>query len=330
MADIARAAGVSMATTSRALNNLPGVAPATRDRVMRIAREHSYVVSPAASALSGRTTKRIAVVVPHLSRWYFGEMLTGIESVLRRANLDLMLYHVGADEDRERFFQELPARRKVDALLAVGIPVNEDEQARLALMGVQIIAAGGQSAPYPFVSIDDYEAGSQAVNHLLHLGHRRIAMIDAIDPNANQWPIGGRSLAYTEALEGAGIAVDPELFVRADWGPIAGADAMSRLLSLRKPPTAVFAHSDEMAIGALRAIRLAGLTVPEDISVIGVDDHPLANELDLTSVRQDVRLQGELAAQLVIDSLAGREIEQSHLLTTSLVLRGSTGRLSTV
>ncbi len=326
MADIARAAGVSMATTSRALNNLPGVAPATRERVMRVAHEHSYVVSPAASSLSGRTTKRIAVVVPHLSRWYFGEMLTGIESVFRRANLDLMLYHVGADEDRARFFQELPARRKVDALLAVGIPVNDAEQARLALMGVQIIAAGGQSAPYPFVSIDDYEVGNQAINHLLHLGHRRIAMIDAIDPNALEWPIGGRSLAYTEGLEAAGIVLDPELFVRVPWGPTAGADAMSRLLSLREPPTAVFAHSDEIAIGALRAIRRAGLRVPEDISVIGVDDHPLAGELELSSVHQDVRLQGELAAQLVIDALAGESIAESQFLPTKLVLRGSTGR----
>lgn len=327
MADIARAAGVSMATTSRALNNAPGVAPATREKVMRVAREHSYVVSPEASGLSGRTTKRIAVVVPHLSRWYFGEMLTGIESQLRRANLDLLLYLVDADEDRLHFFEQLPARRKVDALLVVGIPVTDAEQEQLSLMGVQIVAAGGQSAPYPFVSIDDYEAGRQAVNHLLHLGHRRIAMIDAIDPNASEWPIGGRSLAYTEALAHSGIGVDSELFVRVAWGATSGADAMSRLLALREPPTAVFAHSDEIAIGALRAIRRAGLRVPEDISVIGVDDHPLAQELDLTSVRQDVRAQGELAARLVIDALAGRPVAESNLLPTQLVLRGSTRRL---
>jgi LacI family transcriptional regulator, repressor for deo operon, udp, cdd, tsx, nupC, and nupG len=328
MADIARAAGVSMATTSRALNDAPGVAPATRERVMRVAREYSYVVSPEASGLSGRTTKRIAVVVPHLSRWYFGEMLSGIESVLRKANLDLMLYLVDADEDRMRFFEELPARRKADALLVVGIPVTEAEQAQLALMGVQIIAAGGQSAPYPFVSIDDYEAGRQAVNHLLHLGHRRIAMIDAIDPNALEWPIGGRALAYTNGLAEAGLELDPELFVRVAWGASSGAEAMSRLLSLREPPTAVFAHSDEIAIGALRAIRRAGLRVPEDISVIGVDDHPLAQELELTSIHQDVQRQGELAAQLVIDALAGRPVAESNLLPTKLILRGSTSRRS--
>lgn len=293
---------------------------------MRAAQEFAYVVSPEASALAGGATKRIAVVVPHLSRWYFGEMLNGIEGVLRGANLDLMLYHLGEGEDRERFFRDLPARRKVDAVLVVGIPVTEAEQARLALMGVRIIAAGGQSAPYPYVSIDDYRVGSQAVNHLLHLGHRRIAMIDAIDPNASEWPIGGRALAYAEGLQAAGIELDPELFVRVPWGPTAGADAMAGLLSLREPPTAVFAHSDEIAIGALRAIRRAGLKVPEDISVVGVDDHPLAAQLELTSVHQDVHRQGEIAAQLVVDVLAGKAIDQSSVLPTKLVLRGSTGR----
>ena len=324
MADIARAAGVSMATTSRALNDLPGVSPATRERVLSVAREHAYVVSPAASTLSGGATRRIAVVLPHLSRWFFGEVLEGIESVLREAHLDVMLYRVGEGEDRDRFFSELPARRKVDGLLVVGIPVNEAEQERLALMGVQIVAAGGQLAPYPHVSIDDRAAGTQAMNHLLHLGHRRIAMIDAIDPNADDWPVDGRSLAYVEALEAAGLPLDPDLFLRVRWGPTAGAEAMGALLALATPPTAVVAHSDEIAMGALRTIRRAGLRVPEDVSVVGIDDHPLSEALDLTSVHQDVRRQGELAATLLVEALADQATGKSTILPTRLVVRGST------
>lgn len=325
MADLARAAGVSMATTSRALNNLPGVSPATRDKVLRVAQELSYVVSPDASALSGGATHRIAVVVPHLSRWFFGEMLTGIESVFRDAGLDLLLYHTGEAEDRDAFFRELPARRKVDAVLVVGIPVNQAEQDRLALMGVEIFAAGGQSVPYPYVSIDDVVAGTQAVSHLLHLGHRRIAMIDAIDPNAQEWPVDGRSLAYTRCLERAAVPVDPALFLRVPWGADSGADAMAELLSLPEPPTAVFAHSDEVAFGALRSIRRAGLKVPDDVSVIGVDDHPLAAQLDLTTIGQDVLRQGRLAARLVVDGLSGESPVSSTVLPTRLVLRSSTG-----
>lgn len=326
MADIARAAGVSMATTSRALNDLPGVSPATRERVLSVAREHAYVVSPAASTLSGGATRRVAVVVPHLARWFFGEVLESIESVLRASHLDVMLYRVGEGEDRESFFRELPARRKVDGLLVVGIPVTEVEQERLALMGVHIVAAGGQIAAYPHVSIDDHAAGTQAMNHLLHLGHRRIAMVDAIDPNADEWPVDGRSRSYLDALEGAGLPLDPDLFVRVRWGATAGAEAMGTLLALAAPPTAVIAHSDEIAIGALRTIRRAGLRVPDDISVVGIDDHPLAEALDLTTVHQDVRRQGELAARLLVDALAGRETDESTILPTRLVVRGSTGR----
>lgn len=323
MTDIARTAGVSMATTSRALNNLPGVSPATREKVLRVAEDLAYVVSPEASTLSGGATGRVAVVVPHLSRWFFGEMLNGIEAVLRKANLDLLLYHVGEAENRDAFFRTLPARRKVDAVLVVGIPVNPAEQERLELMGVEIFAAGGQSAPYPYVSIDDALAGAQAVNHLLNLGHRRIAMIDAIDPNATAWPIDGRALAYTEALQRAGVEVDPALFLRVPWGAESGAEAMAELLSLPDPPTAVFAHSDEIAYGAMGTARRAGLTVPDDLSVIGVDDHPLSTQLDLTTIRQDVLRQGNLAAELVVRTLAG-DNPSSTIVPTKLIPRGST------
>ncbi len=324
MADIARLAGVSMATTSRALKNAPGVAPATRERVHRLAEELAYVVSPEASGLSGGATGRVGVVVPAVSRWFFGEMLEGIESVFSEASLDLLLYRVGDADEREEFFRRLPARRKVDSVLVVGVPVNDAERERLALMGVAIAAAGGQYAPYPYVSIDDYAAGRQAVDHLLFLGHRRIAMIDAIDPNETTWPVDGRALAYTEALRDAGIPLDGDLFVRVPWGPGAGADAMARLLGLREPPTAVFAHSDEIAFGTLRTLRRAGLRVPDDFSVIGVDDHPLAEQLDLSTVHQDVRRQGELAARLVIGLLRGEPVEAQTLVSTHLVLRGST------
>jgi len=325
MADIARLAGVSMATTSRALKNAPGVAPATRERVHRIAEDLAYVVSPEASGLSGGSTGRIGVVVPSLSRWFFGEMLEGIESVLSARGLDLLLYRIGDARERADFFRRLPARRKVDAVLVVGVPVNDTEQERLALINVGIAAAGGQYAPYPYASIDDYAAGRQAVDHLLFLGHRRIAMIDAIDPNETSWPVDGRARAYTEALSEAGVALDEDLFVRVAWGPVAGAEAMARLLSLREPPTAVFTHSDELAFGALRTLRRAGLRVPEDISVIGVDDHPLAEQLDLSTVHQDVRQQGESAARLAVGLLTGDPVPGQTLLPTHLVLRGSTG-----
>src|SRR6201995_574884 len=163
MVDIARISGVSLATASRALSNAPGVATATRERVLAVAEDLSYVVSPEASRLSGGSTRRVAVVVPHISRWFFAAMLEALESVLREADLDVLLYHVSDAPDRHAFFKRLPARRKVDAVVVLAFPLSEAERQRVELMGVGIVAAGGQSAAYPYVCIDDEAAGRQGL-----------------------------------------------------------------------------------------------------------------------------------------------------------------------
>jgi DNA-binding LacI/PurR family transcriptional regulator len=324
LTDIARIAGVGLGTASRALRNAPGVAPATRDRVLAVAEKLAYVVSPQASSLRLGPTGRVAVVVPHLDRWFFGAMLNGLESILRGAELDVLLYPVSDLEDRRAFFERLPARRKVDAVIVVGFPLNEMECKRLELMGVRIVAAGGQSAAYPFVCIDDELAGRQAMDHLLHLGHRRIAMLEAIDPDQPRF-VSGRSTAYYAALKDAGIPVDPHFVQSSDWGGENGATSMAKLLGLRRPPTAVYAHSDEVALGAVRTIRRTGLRIPEDISVIGIDDHPLASLTDLTTIRQEVFEQGARSARILLELLQGNtDVNQAVVLPTHLVVRHST------
>ena len=325
MADVAQVAGVSMATASRALNNHPHVAAATRARVLAAAERLSYVVSPEASRLAGGATGRVAVVVPHIARWFFASLVDGLESVLRAADLDVLLYHVGDAEDRRDFFQRLPARRKADAVVVVGMPVADTDRTRLELMGVDIVAAGGQISSYPYVCIDDLAAGRQAVDHLVFLKHRRIGMIATFDPAQPGWPLNpGRARAYYAAHAEAGLPVEEELVVTAPWGGVDGADAMARLLSLREPPTAVYVHSDEVALGALRTLRRSGLRVPDDISVVGIDDHPLAELMDLTTVAQPVREQGRMAGRMVLSLLAGDTVEHGVTVPTRLVVRGST------
>ena len=324
LVDIARMAGVGVGTASRALSNAKNVAPATRARVLRVAEDHHYVVSPEASRLARGNTGRVALVVPHLSRWFFGSVVEGLDSVLRGADLDVLLYHVGGVSDRRDFFDKLPARRKVDAVVVVGFQVEEAERVRLETLGVQIVAAGGQTATYPSVHIDDHVASRQAVDHLIHLGHQRIAMLEAVDPDQPHLP-STRSPAYYEALAQAGIDVDPTLVVTAPWGGEDGAASMSRLLGHPDPPTAVFAHSDEVALGAIRTLRRAGLEPGRDISVVGIDDHPLAALCDLTTVRQDPAQQGVLAGQLLLGILEGTAPDEtSTAVPTELVVRGST------
>lgn len=322
LVDVARLAGVSPATASRALSDHPHVATATRARVWRVATELEYVVSPEASRLAGGSTGRVAVVVPHLSRWYYGAVLEGLAARLRSAGLDLLLYRVGDAADRAAFFDELPARRKVDAVVLVGFDAGDDELARLERLGVEIVVAGGRLGTYPSVRIDDNVAGRTAVDHLVHLGHHRIGMIASVDPDSP--PDGARSAAYAEALAAAGLPADEDLVTTVDCGVDRGGEGMSTLLGRSSPPTAVFAHSDEIALGAVRTVRRAGLRVPEDVSVIGIDDHPLAAVTDLSTVGQPAAEQGEIAGRMVVASLGGTEFERTVVVGTRLVIRGST------
>lgn len=264
--------------------------------------------------------------MPHLSRWFFGEMLEGLEAVLRDAEFDVLLYHVGDLADRQEFFERLPARRKVDAVVVLAARLSEVEQQRFELMGVHIIAAGGQHATYPYVCIDDRAAGRQAMDHLIMLGHTRIAMIEAMDPDQPRFT-SGRSTAYYDALRHAGIAVDPSLVVAVDWGAEHGAEGMAQLLTAAEHPTAVYAHSDEVAVGAMRTIRRLGLRIPEDISIVGIDDHPVAAMVDLTTVKQPVRDQGTVAGHIVLGLLRDDpDVDRAVVVATRLVIRASTAR----
>jgi LacI family repressor for deo operon, udp, cdd, tsx, nupC, and nupG len=327
MADVARRAGVSTATVSRALRDMPGVSARTRARIKALAEELSYVVSPQASGLASGTTGRIAVVVPKIDLWFFATMLAGIEGVLRDADMDVLIYHVDGAEERRWFFERLPARRKADAVIVIALPVPEQEAERLDLIGVQVVIAGGELRDYPHVRVDDVDVGRRAAGHLVGLGHRDIAMIRTQDREGSVWAADrARSQGYCEALGEAGIPHRPELMVTVDWGIHGGARAMEQLLRLEHPPTAVFAYSDEVAMGALLTLRRAGVSVPGEISVIGVDDHPVSELYDLTTVRQPVELQGATAGRLTIELLREGEASPNRVtLPTELVVRGSTG-----
>jgi LacI family transcriptional regulator, repressor for deo operon, udp, cdd, tsx, nupC, and nupG len=326
MADVASLAGVSKATVSRALNGAPGVSDQTRTRIKALVQELSYVVSPDASRLSRGSTGRIAVVMPQTTSWFYGAVLSGILSVLRAEGLDALVYQVAGDEGSRRFFEDLPVRRQVDAVIVVAFPVSDFERRQLDRLGVPVVVAGGSLLDHAHVRIDDTAAARQAVTHLVRAGHERIAMItSSVTPDLPYAPPADRLDGYRAALEDAGMDVDRELVVELPWSAGMGAEGMNRLLSLGRRPTAVFAFCDEVAVGALRSLRRTGIPVPGAMSVIGIDDHPLAELCDLTTVRQPVDGQGTRAARIALDLLRGHPVEAAQVtLPTHLVIRSTT------
>jgi LacI family transcriptional regulator, repressor for deo operon, udp, cdd, tsx, nupC, and nupG len=325
--DVARLAGVSTATVSRALRGLPNVSEATRERVLRAAEELSYAVSPHAASLATGRTGTVGVVLPFVNRWFYSRVLAGIDSVLRANDLDLLLYNLGDARVHERFFDRMPLRRRVDAVIVLNLPLSKQEAETLVSMEVPIAVLGTRIPGCWHVSIDNAEGASTAVRHLINLGHRRIGMITGAlnDPRGFTTPIV-RQHAYRSVLAQAGISYDPELEAPGGFDIAEGASAMAKLLSLPDPPSAVFAESDQMAFGALRTLGRMGLKAPDDVSVIGFDDHETAELLDLTTISQPVMYQGELLARQILDALSGASEEPTRVvLPTRLVVRGTTG-----
>ncbi len=285
MSDVAHRAGVSIATVSRALRGVPGVSGTTRERVLRIADELAYVISPEASRLARRVTGRVAVVVPRIDVWFYAAMLSSLETELRAADLDVLVYQVDGRDQRSRFFRDLP-----------------------------------------HVLVDDHDVARRAVTHLVTLGHTRIAMIRTSDTDGTAWSSDIlRRHGYRDILARHGLTVPDDYLVTRPFGVRAGRDAMELLLDLPTPPTAVFAYSDELAVGAFRTAIDRGLRIPADLSIVGVDGNPLAELFGITTVTQFVAEQGRLAGRMAIAMLRGESPGEHVLVPSELVVRASTG-----
>jgi DNA-binding LacI/PurR family transcriptional regulator len=312
---VAELAGVSTATVSRALAGKSSVAAATRRRVEEAARELGYVVSASASSLASGRMRNVGVVLPFLGSWFYGSVLNGAHTTLEDAGYDITLYHLDsvpqgqtADEDnprRKRLLEEFLLRGRVDALIAVSLELFDHELESLRSVGKPLVGLGGPLEGFPTLALDDPAVARLATEHLISLGHRRIAHIGGDLSLSVDFNLPARRLdGYEQALRHAGIEVDPGLIYPGDFTISGGYKAARQLLEdPTVHPTAIFAASDEMAIGTVLAARELGRRIPEDLSVIGIDGHELAQLLDLTTIEQFPVEQGRLAAQTLLGVL---------------------------
>ena len=326
--DIARLARVSHPTVSRALQNSPLVKAETAARIQKIAAETGYRASAVARGLVTRRTRTIGLVVTTVADPFAGEAVCGIEETANDHGYAVILANSNADPERERTMVQALAERRVDGILVTSSRVGALYLPLLKELMVPIVLVNDQ---YPgefvhSVMIANQEGMRAAAEHLIALGHRRIAYIgDRFGYQSDADRLAG----YREALEAARIPPAAELVVHGDGKPGGAESAMARLLALKDPPTAVCCYNDMSALGAMRTIRGHGLRVGEDVSVTGFDDLFFAEFTDppLTTVRQPMRRMGRLAMESLLKLMAGDRSVPQVRVAAELVTRASTARV---
>jgi DNA-binding LacI/PurR family transcriptional regulator len=324
--EVAKAAGVSTATVSRALRGLPSVKPATTAAVLAAAAQLGYVPSPSASALASGRTRTVGLVAPAISRWFFATTLEGAEHALRAANYDALLYSLPDTQLPRKTFEAEVLARRVDAVVVASMFFSQDEVAQLRQLNVPAIFISVRQPDFPHVGIDDEAAATTAVQHLFDLGHRVIGHVSGSAEDRNPAaPTMRRRNGWRAALRTHGLSAAQDLDAPADMTAEGGYQATNALLDRRPDVTAVFAASDETAMGAIHALRRRGLEPGRDISVIGLDGHNLGQVLGLTTVSQPAYQQGFEAARLLLAAADGAPLPEQTVFPTELVARTSTG-----
>src|SRR3954451_4630668 len=325
--DIADLAGVSIATVSRVLNDRPDVAPETRESVLQVVREHGFSTNRGARGLSSGRTGMIGLTLPLVADAYFSPMLSGAAEALYERDMRIVLAPTFHEHDREVSLIERLMRGTTDGAILMLPEESAGELRMLQRQGFPFVVVDPREAPPDGIACVAamHSAGAKlATEHLLELGHRRIG---AIAGSPGWYATEERLLGFRAALANAGILLDPELVAYSDWRTPSGMDAAERLLSLEEPPTAIFVFNDNVAIGALHAARKRGLSVPDDLSVIGFDDTAPAVIVlpQLTSVRQPLAEMGRMGASLLVRLIEGQRVDALRVeLSTKLVVREST------
>jgi LacI family repressor for deo operon, udp, cdd, tsx, nupC, and nupG len=325
--DIAKAAGVSHSTVSRALSNSPLVNPETAERIRRIAQEMGYSPSAIARSLVTKRTYTIGLVVTSIADPFVAEIVRGTEEVALDNGYHVFLCNSNADPDREMAVVTALRERRVDGIIVTAsrvgdlyLPLLEESQVPIVLINNQ------REGEYVYsIATDNVHGGQLATHYFIELGHRRIGCLTGPEGASSSFD---RLEGYKRTLRQHNIPFDPALIGQGDGAVDGGERAMGQLLSLSSPPTAVFCYNDRTAIGALAAIKSHGLQVPQDISLVGFDDIAFAAYVapPLTTIAQQKYEMGRLAMEMVLRLLDGEGEVKDIVLLGKLVIRESCQR----
>lgn len=326
--DVAEMAGVTTATVSRVINGKPGISRPTREKVISVMREARYFPSPAASALRMKKTREIGILSPFFIGDFFLKIFESLHRQLK--DYDLILYNAQTPSHRREVIDRIVAEEKLCALVVASTPVLLEEEMLVAGLGIPVVMVEARHSSYSFVDYDHQIGAFKAVNHLIELGHRDIAIVGGKPETRLYSPIGKERLkGYRMALSMAGIPVRERYVMSGEWTSDDARARARELLAGRQPPTAIFATSDMQAAGVLMAARELGLRVPEDLSVIGYDNIPFAEFLSLTTMWQHHDQLARNTAALLLEELrTGVRTGERVVLQPELVVRSSTRSLA--
>lgn len=324
--DIAKAAGVSIATVSKVINETGRISAETRERVKEIMQEMDYQPSVVAAALTGKSTFTIGLLIPDLANPFYAEIARAVEDRGQELGFNLVMCSTDNKPSKEAQYISLLKQKKVDGII---VSTGFSEEALLQSLieqhiPIALLARDMPSLEADSVKVDDAWGGYRAVSHLIELGHRRIAVIAENLKLAN---MRERVQGYCRALSEADIPFDDELVEVSDFSAEGAKDCAYRLLERPKPPTAIFACNDLLATGVIRAARELGLTIPWDLSVVGFDDIAVAEIVDppLTTINQPIARMGRQVIDLLVEEIRGQKrIPRKVVLTPELVIRQST------
>lgn len=322
--DVAQLAGVSLATVSRALRGLPHVRAELRQRVEKAAAELRYVADGNAARLASGRSRTIGLVAPLLTTWYTSQTIAGIEDVLQAAGYDLLISALSSVDHRRKLVQgRLAFQQRVDGVILIDVFYGR-EGARKLQIDHPVMVVGEAVESTPSVAIDNELGARLAAEHLVDLGHERVGIVGGMQPNTRYSPVPAqRRSGFRKVCDERSVTVTAELDGEFTIG--GGRRTFATFLAQRRPPTALFCFSDEMAFGVLQAARERGVRVPDEMAIVGFDDHPVAEAMGLTTVRQPVREIGRRSAQRILEAIEGSRPTQLHdQIPVELIVREST------
>ena len=321
--DVAKKAKVSIATVSRVLNSPEKVNEATRNRVLAAIDSLGFVPKAEAAARARKNSGRIGVLAPFFVYPSFVQRLRGVAAALADSPYDLMIYYVDSSARRDAILASLSVTRRVDGLIVMALPFGDTAGQRLLKHGIETVLIEVARPSFSSIEIDDETGGRMAAEYLISKGHRRCAFVGDKDlPDYSIHTSDRRLAGYRQALASAGIPL-PDAYVSLAPQSLEHARQQTHLLlDLPEPPTAIFAASDTQAMGVLKAAHECGVSIPDQLAIIGFDDLDISDYIGLTTVRQCLEESGRVAVELLLARLTDPSRPVQHIrLPLSVVQR---------